>query len=63
MQPFLLVILADASERILNENHVVSIERATGSDHAIITLSTGEILTISHPPYDDWLNDVLIRKS
>jgi hypothetical protein len=64
MQPFLFVTLAHTNppeQIIINEAHVVSVQQTTDG-FAVVALSNGTTIVISQPPYEDWFNDVLIRK-
>ena len=59
-QPFLVVLLLDESEIILNENHVVSVKKLT-DDNAHLTMSNGDEYSITDPSYPNWINDCLKR--
>jgi len=62
--PFIKVTLTDAlgsrDQRLINENLVESVEEI--AEGSLVTMSSGKKLYVTHPPYEDWENDLLSRK-
>lgn len=60
--PLVKITLTDQKEMLINETQVVSISPL--DEHTCrIRMSNGENYDIISPPYKDWENDFLVRKS
>ena len=63
-QPFLKVTTTGGTVVIINENQVVSVEKAKASNAAArIAMSNGDVYVIEKPSYEEWENDCLVRKN
>lgn len=60
-QPFLLVLLANGSTKLINERHVVSVGKYT-EGYAQLRMSNGDEIIVKSPAYEDWENDYHARK-
>ena len=60
-QPFLIAEKENGERVVLNEAHVSTVSPHERG-YAIVRMSNGDELVLAYPPYDDWENDVLVRK-
>lgn len=56
----LLITLQNGEEIIINENQVVSVKNHEGD--ALVRMSNRDEHRCTSPRYDEWYNDVLVKK-